>query len=190
MPRPARGTDPPAVEHSAECCCPAVLITALGAPAVTITCCPAVTTIEKDGHVRFVPLRLNKFMAEDELDAAKHKCPTCDIMYDMNERWVHGACEVRRVPLQLAGQAHSWPCHICKAMVPHERALGAWACKIEGGPLPAGWAGGQCCLCPICKAIKALEQALGAWAQTGGPALLPRLNFAGNICKGTNAPSV
>ena len=54
--------------------------------------------------MRFVPLRLNKFMAEDELDAAKHKCPTCDIMYDMNERWVHGACEVRRVLSWLVWQ--------------------------------------------------------------------------------------
>ena len=52
--------------------------------------------------MRFVPLRLHKFMAEDELDAAKHKCPTCDIMYDMNERWVHGACEVRRLLSRLA----------------------------------------------------------------------------------------
>ena len=54
--------------------------------------------------MRFVPLRLNKFMAEDELDAAKHKCPTCEIMYDMNERWVHGACEVRWVLSWLVWQ--------------------------------------------------------------------------------------
>ena len=63
--------------------------------------------------MRFVPLRLNKFMAEDELDAAKHKCP-CDIMYGMNERWVHGACEVRRVLSWL-----TWcSCPTCKAIRP------------------------------------------------------------------------